>query len=205
MSAPLPDASSASAAPIAAASRHDSSWKAIAEHFARRCLCHRGTTPPRSPAVKAHGAPQFRGSRPKRQPAPRPLHWRRCSRVCHKLPPRVFPHPWPAPGKRSPHLHHPDAPPPAKYLLCSVHPALSAASPFVPACYFARRQQEATSPSLVIQKPRVPGRSIASLFFPLSFVSQIYRYRNLLKPKKRGGYPILGFVEGGSCNVEPSP
>src|ERR1700692_3532677 len=94
MSTPLQDASSASAAPIAAASRHDSSWIAIAEHFAKRCLCHRETTHPQCPDVKARGAPQFP------------------------------PHPWPPPNKPSPPLHHLDARPPAKYPLCSVHPAL---------------------------------------------------------------------------------
>src|ERR1700693_1834889 len=135
MSAPPRDASSALAAPIAAASRHDSSWKAIAEHFAKRCLCHRETKLPQSPAVKARAAPLSPVLPPKPQPAPRPLHWLRCSRVCHKLLPPVCPHPSPAPNKQSPRLHHRAAPPPAKYLLCSAHPAHAAASQLAPACY----------------------------------------------------------------------
>src|SRR6202162_3267442 len=151
MSAPLQAASSASAAPVAAASRHDSSWKAIAEHFATRCLCHQETTPPRFPTVKALAAPQFRGSPPERQPAPRPLHSRRCSRACHKPLPRVSPHQSPAPDKRSPPLHHPDAPPPAKYPLCSAHPPLAAESPsapqrLAPPCYPAQQHPHKSAP-----------------------------------------------------------
>src|ERR1700719_609971 len=153
MSAPLPDASSASAAPIAAASRRDSSWKAIAEHFAKQCLCHQGTTLPQSPTVKARAVPQFRGSHPAPPPAPRPLHWRRCCHACHKLPPHVSRRPWPAPNKPSPRLHHPDAPPPAKYPPCSAHPALSAASPFVLALYLERlRSHKSASPAPNIKR-----------------------------------------------------
>src|ERR1700686_412942 len=147
MSKPLQVASSASAAPIAAASRHDSSWKVIAEHFAKLCLCHRGTTLPQCPAVKAPGAPQFHESRPKPPPARHPLHSPRCSRVFHKPPRRVCLHRSRAPGKPSPRLHHRDAPPPAKYQLCSVHPGPSAARQVAPACSLApqRRHKSVSS------------------------------------------------------------
>src|ERR1700704_3302871 len=174
MSALLQDASNASASPIVEESHNDSSWKGIAEHFAKPCLCRRGTILPRCPTEKARGAPQFHGWHPTTTPVPRPPHSHHCSRVCHKPPPRVYPHPSPAPGKPSPRLHHRDAPPPAKYPPCSVHPALSAAPPFESACYPAPQPpHKSASPA---PNRRKNPKAITSTLAPFHFSFLIFAH-----------------------------
>ena len=129
MSAPLPDASSASSRtncckaltmiPVA---------KAIAEHFAKQCLCHQETTHPQCPAVKARRRASISRIAPKAA-ACSVAHFIGAATPARAINHRyAFPPPSHAPDKPSPHLRRPDAPPPAKYPPCSVHPAPEAAS-----------------------------------------------------------------------------